>query len=172
MSEVAEKTKQEELEVRTDLEAEWQLQRRKKLIADRDEMIAFYEDRIAAVKADADFKLGFIDRALRAFFDTVPHKNTDKQEYYKLPGGKIMFKKQDPEYKREDDKVIEWLKANKGESYVKTSESLDWKALKDDTTVVGENIVNSDGVIIPGVKVIEREPKFAVEFSKEKKTNG
>ena len=35
----------EELEVRTDLEAGWQLERRKKVMADRDELISFYKER-------------------------------------------------------------------------------------------------------------------------------
>ena len=162
MSEIIENL-QDELEVRTDLEAGWQLERRKKIIADRDELISFYEDRIKAAKEDAEFKIGFIDRALLAFFNTVPHKSTKTQDYYKLPGGKLMMKRQNPEYKRDDAKVIEWLKANGGASYVKTKEELDWKTLKDDTTVVGNTIVNSDGETIPGVEVIEREAKFAVE---------
>lgn len=158
---------QEELEIRTDLEAGWQMERRKKIIDDRDELIAFYEDRIKAAKEDADFKIGFIDRALLAFFTTVPHKTTKTQVYYKLPMGKLMLKKQTPEYKRDDATTIEWLKANGGTDYVKTVENLDWASLKADATIVGNSIVNSDGEIIPGVEVIEREPKFTVEFSKK-----
>lgn len=169
MSGFIEEVKQDELQVRTDLEAGWQLERRRKIIEDRDELIAFYKESIKAVEEDAAFKLGFIDRALRGFFDTVKHKTTDTQEYYKLPGGKIMLKKQNPKFDRNDDEVIKWLKANGGAEYVKTEESLDWKSLKEDTTVVGETIVNSDGVVIPGVKVIEREPEFTVELAKPKK---
>lgn len=169
MSEFMEEVKQDELQVRTDLEAGWQLERRRKIIADRDELIAFYKERIKAAEEDADFKIGFIDRALRGYFNIVPHKKTDTQEYYKLPGGKIMLKKQNPKFERDDDEVIKWLKANGGNEYVKTEETLDWKNLKEDATVVGETIVNMDGVVIPGVKVIEREPEFTVEFTKAKK---
>lgn len=169
MSEFMEEVKQDELQVRTDLEAGWQLERRRKIIADRDELIAFYKERIKAAEEDADFKIGFIDRALRAFFDTVPHKSTKTQDYYKLPGGKLMMKRQNPEYKRDDAKTIEWLKANGGASYVKTVESLDWSNLKADSTIVGNTIVNADGEVIPGVEVVEREAKFAVELTDDKK---
>lgn len=169
MSESLHENMQEELEIRTDLEAGWQLERRRKIIEDRDELIAFYKERIKAVEEDADWKLGFIDRALRGFFETVQHKATKTQEYYLLPGGKIMMKKQAPDYDKDDKTVIAWLKDNGGADYVKTEEKLDWAALKDASTVVGETIVNSDGEVIPGVKVIEREPKFAVELSKPKK---
>lgn len=153
----------EEIEVRTDIEAKWQMERRKKIIDDRDELIAFYEDQIRAVKEDADFKLGCIDRCLYAFFMTRPHQKTKTQEYVKLSCGKLMMKKQNPEYKRDDETVIAWLKQNNGAGYVKVVESLDWANLKKDSTVVGNSIVNSDGVVIPGVEVVQKPDKFAVE---------
>ena len=164
MSEVINEVRQEEeLEIRTDIEAGWQLKRRKEIIADRDELIAFYKDRIKAVEEDAAFKIGFIDRALEFFFESVPHKKTKTQEYYQHPYGKLVLKKQAPEFKRDDKAVIDWLKQNNGTEYVKTVESLDWANLKKDTTVVGNTIVNADGEIIPGVEVIEREDKFTGE---------
>ena len=153
----------EEIEVRSDIEAGWQLERRKKLLADRDELIAFYEAQIEAVKEDADYKLGFIERALFAYFKTKKHTKTQTQEYVKLPLGKLMLKKQNPEFKRDDAKVIEWLKENGAPEFVKVEEKLDWANLKKATTIVGNAIVNTDGEIIPGVEVIEREDKFCIE---------
>ena len=153
----------DEIEVRSTIEAKWQFEQRRKIIEDRDELVSYYEDQIAKVKADADFKIGFIDRALFAFFQTVEHKKTKTQESWSIPAGKLMLKKQAPEFKRDDKAVIDWLKQNNGTEYVKTVESLDWANLKKDTTVVGNSIVNSDGEIIPGVEVIEREDKFVVE---------
>lgn len=154
---------EEEIQVRSTIEAKWQFEQRKKIIEDRDELIAYYEDQIAKVKADADYKIGFIDRALFAFFQTVEHKKTKTQESWSIPAGKLILKKQAPEFKRDEKTVIEWLKQNDGSQYVKTVESLDWANLKKDSTVVGNTIVNNDGEIIPGVEVIEREDKFVVE---------
>ena len=156
-------TSKEEIEIRSDIEAGWQLKRRKEIISDRDELISFYKDRIKAVEEDAAFKLGLIDRALFAFFKTVKHKKTATQESYQHPLGKLVLKKQAPEYKRDDKKVIAWLKDNKFDSYVKVEETLDWVALKKVVTIMGANIVNEDGEIIPGVEVVEREDKFTVE---------
>lgn len=153
----------EEIEVRTDIEAGWQLKRRKEIIADRDELIAFYKDRIAAVEKDAEFKLAGIDRALEFFFNSVPHKKTKTQEYYQHPFGKLMLKKQAPEFKRDDKTVIDWLKANKKDQFVKVEEKLDWAGLKADTTVCGTSVVTEDGEPVPGIEVVEREPKFCVE---------
>lgn len=154
----------DELEVRTDIEAGWQLKQRKEIIADRDELIDFYKARIKAVEEDAAFKLANIDRALYAFFQTVPHKKTKTQESYQHPLGKLVLKNQAPEFKRDDKAVIAWLKKSPDTiRYIKTKEELDWSSLKADTTVLGNQIVNADGEIIPGVEVVEREPKFAVE---------
>ena len=155
---------EEYIEVRSTIEAKWQFEQRRKIIADRDELISYYEDQIAKVKADADYKIGFIDRALFAFFQTVEHKKTKTQESWSIPAGKLILKKQAPEYKRDDTKVIDWLKKTpEGTQYVKTTESLDWANLKKDTTVVGKTVVNQDGEIIPGIEVVEREDKFVVE---------
>ena len=154
---------EEIVEVRSAIEAKWQFEQRKRIINDRDELISYYEDQIAKVKADAEYKIGFIDRALFAFFQTVEHKKTKTQESWSIPAGKLVLKKQAPEYKRDDKAVIEWLKANNAAQFVKVEEKLDWAGLKSETTVVGNTIVNQDGEIIPGVEVIEREPKFSVE---------
>ena len=153
----------EEIEVRSDIEAGWQLKRRKEIIADRDELIAFYEGRIKAVKEDASFKLSLIDRALFAFFKTVKHKKTATQESYTHPLGKLVLKKQAPDFDRDDKTVIEWLEQHGGGEYVKTEKKLDWAALKKATAVMGETIVTEDGEIVPGITVIEREDKFTVE---------
>ena len=165
---VTEEVIEEELEVRTDLEAGWQLERRNKIIADRDELIAFYKERIKAVEEDADFKLGFIDRALFAYFKTVKHKKTATQESYTLPGGKLVLKKQNPEYNRDDDTVIAWLKKSGATEYVKTVESLDWANLKKDATVLGDKLINADGEEIPGITVVAKPDKFTVEGGKKR----
>lgn len=166
MSEILNNIPEEEenIEVRSTIEAKWQFEQRRKIIEDRDELVAYYKDQIAKVKADADYKIGFIDRALFAFFQTVEHKKTKMQESWSIPAGKLMLKKQAPEFKRDEKTVIDWLKQTpEGSQYVKTVESLDWDNLKKVSTVVGNAIVTADGEIIPGVEVIEREDKFVVE---------
>lgn len=160
-----EKTMQGEivLQIRTDIEAKWQLDRRKALVSDSEELIAFYKAQMYAVKADTEYKLGFIDRALFEFFKTQKHHKTDKQESYKLPNGKLVLKKQDPEYKIDDKKVIEWLKKNNGTAYIKTKEELNWIQLKKDTSVLNGQLVTVDGEFVPGIEVVERDEKFSVE---------
>ena len=169
---IPENNEPEEIEVRSDIEAGWQLKRRKEIIADRDELIAFYKERIKAVEEDAAFKIGMIDRALYAFFLTVPHKRTKTQESYSHPLGKLLMKKQNPEYKHDDKTVIAWLEKNNGTQYIKTKKELDWAGLKsagevvDGKLVIGETITDDGEIIqitVPGVEVIDREEKFVVE---------
>ena len=169
MSEITkEEIMQDELEVRTDIEAGWQMERRNKIEKDLEEIVSFYEGRIKAAKDDAAFKIGFIDRALRGYFMTLPHKKTKTEESVTLACGKLMFKVQNPEYRRDDEKTIAWLKENDGAGYVKTEEKLDWASLKKDAKIVGSSLVDANGEVIPGVEVIEREPEFKVVPNRKK----
>lgn len=81
----------------------------------------------------------------------------------KLPHGTIRFKKQQPEYIKDEEKLIDWAKTSGKVEYVKVKESIDWANLKKDAEVVGENLVDPEtGEVIEGVRVVEREDKFEV----------
>ena len=147
----------------TDAKAGWALDKIREARADRDRWVEWYKAQIEKITAQTDFDTMNLERMLADYFATVPHKQTKTQESYALPGGKLVLKTQNPEFKRDDKTVIEWLKQNGGERYVKIEEKLDWSALKGDTAVFDGNIVNVDGEIIPGIEVIEREAKFVVE---------
>ena len=147
----------------TDLQAMMVIEKRKKAIEEFETLEAYFKERIKRAKEETEERIANYDRSLRVFFDSVPHEKTKTQESVKLPGAKLVMKKQNPEYKRDDKTVIEWLKANGGDTYIKTKEELDWAGLKANTAVFDGQIVNGDGEIIPGIEVIEREPKFAVE---------
>jgi phage host-nuclease inhibitor protein Gam len=97
----------------------------------------------------------------------VPHKVTKTQENYALPSGKLVFKKQQPEYTRDDAALVEWLKENGGEQYVITKESVDWSSLKATLNVVGDTVADKNGQVIPCISVEERPDVFKVELRKE-----
>ena len=140
---------------------------------DADYIKAWHNEQAKKAQEQADFEVERIKTYLREYFNTVPHHKTKTQESFSFPGGKLMMKKQNPEYKRDDKTVIEWLKANKGTEFIKTKEELAWQELKDASTgVVDGKIVlreetNDDGEIIqitvPGIEVIPREDKFEIE---------
>jgi phage host-nuclease inhibitor protein Gam len=148
----------------TDAKAEWALQKIREARADRDRWVAWYTDKIKEIKEQTDFDTMNLERMLAEYFATVPHKKTKTQESYKLPGGKLVLKTQNPEYKRDDKAVIEWAKATKGmEQFVKVKEELAWQELKDATEVFEGHIVTEDGEIVPGIEVVNRDAKFSVE---------
>ena len=147
----------------TDAKAGWALQKIKEARADRDAWVAWYQQKIREITEQTDFNTMNLERMLAEYFQTVPHKKTKTQETYSLPGGKLILKVQNPEYKRDDKAVIDWLKENNLSDFVKVKEELNWADLKAKTAVFEGHIVTEDGEIVPGVEVVEREAKFVVE---------
>jgi phage host-nuclease inhibitor protein Gam len=162
MSEI-ERVESDGFVIDTDAKAEWALKKIREARADRDKWVAWYTDKIAEIKAQTDFDTMNLENMLAEYFATVPHKKTKTQESYKLPGGKLVLKTQNPEYNRDDARVIDWLKKNGQAQFVKVEEKLDWAALKGATAVFDGHIVTEDGEIIDGVEVINRDAKFVVE---------
>lgn len=147
----------------TDAKAGWALKKIAEARSDRDTWVAWYESKINEIKEQTDFETMRLEMMLAEYFATVPHKKTKTQESYSLPGGKLILKTQNPEYKRDDKKVIAWLKENSGGQYVKVKEELDWAGLKAATAVIGDKVATEDGEFVPGIEVIERDAKFVVE---------
>lgn len=164
MSEIAYETPIEEgFVIDTDAKAEWALKKIKEAREDCERWVAWYKEQIKKMEEQTAFNTMNLEHMLAAYFQTVPHKSTKTQESYALPGGKLVLKKQNAEYKRDDKAVIEWLKANGGEQFVNITEGLDWAGLKAKSAVVGGKLFDENGEEIPGVEVIEREAKFVVE---------
>ena len=154
----------EEFVVDSDAKAAWALRKIKEAREDRDTWVAWYEKKIEEIKAQTDFDTMNLEKMLAEYFATVPHKKTKTQETYSLPDGKLILKTQNPEFKRDDKTVIDWLKKQEnGGKFIKVSESLNWEGLKKETAIFNGNVVDENGEIIPGITVNEREPKFVVE---------
>ena len=147
----------------SDAKALWALKKIKEAREDRDFWLSWYKQKEKEITEQTDFDTMNLERMLADYFATVPHKSTKTQESYTLPGGKLILKKQNPEYTRDDSTVIEWLKTNKMPQFVKIEEKLDWAGLKAATAVFEGNVVTEDGEIIPGITVTDREAKFVVE---------
>lgn len=149
----------------TDAKAEWALKKIKEARADRDKWVAWYNAKIKEITEQTDFDTMNLERMLAEYFQTVPHKKTKTEESYKLPGGKLFIKKQNPEfdYKTHQEETIAWCKKNNLLDFVKTKEELNWSELKKVTGVFEGNVVTEDGEIVPGITVTERPDKFVVE---------
>jgi len=150
-------------QIKDDAEAEECIQAIKAAEAD----VAFWKNYYAeALQKIAEASQRIIDNntaRLEAYFDTLPHKKTKTQESYPLPSAKLVRKHQDPEFVRDDEELLSWLKDNNGEKFIKVKESPDWAGLKKTLTVLGETVVDENGEIIPCIKATERPDVFKVE---------
>lgn len=163
----------ERFEVDNDMKAEWVLSKIRRIRADQkketDELtrqMQFYKDQMDIIARNADEAVAFFESMLTGYFAERLEggftKSTKTQTTYKLPTGKLVLKKQAPEYERKDEDLLPWLKANRPD-LVKVTESANWAELKKSIKINGENVVTADGEVIPGVKVTVREDKFEVE---------
>ena len=157
--------------IEDDQTAEWCMNEIRKANAEKEKWKKFYDERYQIVCNDADRTIANMESILQTYFEKVPHKVTDTQENYTLPSGKLVFKKQAPEYQRNDDDVIKWLHENASSpsDFIKTKETLNWAEMKKHVTVMGDTVADEDGQIIPCIKVVERPDVFKVELKKEER---
>ena len=165
----------ERFEVDNDMKAEWVLTKIRRIRADqrkeRDELtrqMQFYKDQMDLIDKQADDEVAWFESMLLPYFadrmDGGFTKSTKTQIAYKLPTGKLMLKKQNPKYERNDAELLPWLKANRPD-LVKVEESPNWAELKKTVKVMGDGVVTDDGELVPGVKVTEQEDRFEVEVN-------
>ena len=155
----------------TDQKAEWALGKIKEHRAEAERMAAVCDaeiERYAQIKQEAIDKAakdsGYLESLLFAYFSTVPHKATKTQETYKLPSGVLKQKIREPEYKREEADILKWLTEQGLDSLIETKTAPKWAELKKGITANGEQAIYAEtGEIIPGVKIVERDPVFVVE---------
>ena len=168
LNEIIEQYEDDGYSIKDDRGAEYALKRIKETQAEVDAFRAYYDEQIAKMQSRADGVRNFYEGHLERYFNKVPHKVTKTTESYELPSAKLVWKQQAPEYVRDEEKVLEWLKANDGGEFVKVKESLDWAGLKKMVEVSGSEVVLADtGEVVPGISVQYREPKFDVTFKKE-----
>lgn len=168
MSEAVEMIEQYEddgFSIKDDRGAEYAIKRIKETQAEVEKFREYYDEQIRKMQERADGIRQFYLAHLNRYFDGVPHKVTKTQESYELPSAKLVWKQQSPEYVREEDAIIKFLKENDYPDFIKTKESVDWSGLKKSVDVIGEScFLKETGECVPGVTVVYREPKFDVSF--------
>jgi HD superfamily phosphodiesterase len=79
-----------------------------------------------------------------------------------LPYGKIALKKQQPEFQKDEEALMEYAKQT---GYIKVKESTDWATLKKQCEVINGHLVDKEtGEVVPGVSVKERDDKFELKL--------
>lgn len=155
--------------VKNDDDAEWIIEQTNEELVESARYRLALENRIKGLeeklrKLDESDKY-LIERRnsyLIEYFETIDDKFKKKsktQEKYRLPSGEIIKKYPSPEYKRDSNKLLDWIKSNNMNDYVEVKETPKWNELKKVTEIVGNNVVYIDtGEIVEGVELIERPP--------------
>ena len=126
-------------------------------------MILHYEEQMKKAEEGLEKKTAYLKGQLEQYFDSVEKRRTKTQEVYKLPSGTLRRKYPGPQFKRDDDALVKWLKERNMNEYVKVKETADWASLKKMVQIAGDKIVDENGEVVEGITVVDRPPVFEVE---------
>lgn len=160
---------QEQWEISNDSEAEWLIDKVNEDLIEinRFELsltnkIEILKERLEKVKKEKENKISRRDSYLLRYFEDIPEelkKKSKTMEKYRLPSGEIIKKYPAPEFKRDNDTLVNWLKENRMTEFIEVKESAKWADLKKATKTIGSSVVLEEtGEIIEGIEVIERAP--------------
>lgn len=117
----------------------------------------------------------FFTALLQEYYEPRFMTNPDKKTY-KLPSGKVQRRTQQPQFDRDNEALLAWLKQREMTDYIEVKETPKWGELKQQVQVVGEHVVIKDGPlkgeIIDGVEVVHRPPIFRVVTTEGDDGNG
>lgn len=83
----------------------------------------------------------------------------------KTPFGNFSLKKQQPQFVKEEKLLMEYAKSA-GKVNEKTTLSVDWAAIKKESQLVDGKLIDPNGEVVPGVKVVEQDDKATVTLNK------
>ena len=160
----------DEYRIEDDQQANWAVKQILKDRADTNRLIALADAEIKALHDQRkslmkrqESREGYLKALLMGYFESVePSTTTKTQTTYKLLAGKLVKKRQQPEFKRDDAAMVAWAKDN-APAYVQVKESVAWGELKKATETQGDKVIYKDtGEVVPGVVAIERPDVFEV----------
>jgi phage host-nuclease inhibitor protein Gam len=90
-----------------------------------------------------------------------------KRRTINAPSGLVSLRKQEPEFEKDDDKLIAWLEENGKREFVKVKKQTDWAGFKKQLVDVMEDgtVVTVDGELIPveAIRATKRPDKLYVK---------
>ena len=106
---------------------------------------------------------------LRELFEQVPQTETKTQRKEKLLSGDVVVKKSKLDFEKDNDKLLEWAKANQREDLISRKETLTfkWADFKKDLLATPNGIVEvatGELLDIPGLEVIKTEEKLEIKY--------
>lgn len=135
---------------------------RLKDLADRE--ISRINERVEQAKRRYEADSAFLTNCLSNYFQTVPHRKTKTTEKYQLLHGTLTLKLGGTDYKRDDAKLIAWLKENGREDLIRVKEEPAWGDLKKQIEAVGGSVVIKDtGEILEGIEAMQAPDTFKID---------
>ena len=116
----------------------------------------FREDKIRPL----DNQIAFYEEALKTF--AMNEYNETNRKTIKLPNGTLSIRKQPPKYIYSDEEVLNFLKENNLNNYIRTKEEVNKKDLKKAAKITNNNQMVINGKEVPGVVVVPQDDKFEV----------
>lgn len=161
---------EQQFRIQTDEQANWALRKIAKIRKQMADDQALAEAEIQRIRLWLDRETEKLQRH-EHFFTTLlqnyhreilaqdPHRRT-----ISLPAGTIQFRRQQPEYERDEHALVAWLEANNLLDFVKIEKHADWANFKKVIRPAGQQAVNLfTGEAVEGITVREREDKFIVD---------
>lgn len=133
------------------------------------EKIETYKNRLKMVEKEKEFIEGNAKHKLAIYMehhiDPKLLKKTKTQVKYQLPTGEIVKKFPKPKIKRDNNKLLDWVKEKEElKDYIKVKESVAWGELKKQTEQIGDKVVMKEtGEIVEGVELEDREPTIEIK---------
>lgn len=130
------------------------------------EEIEAIQDALTTATSSLNHSTEFLSGHLRAYFNTVKHKETATQESYKLLSGSLVMKKASQKVIKTDDaELIKYLKASGQKEFIKTKEEPAWGDFKKNLVINEDSVVDmATGEVIDCVKVEDVPEEFKVKF--------
>lgn len=119
--------------------------------------ISYYEKRIEQEKQRIDRIKSFYAVKLKEYFDSL---NVKKR---RLPSIVLEYRKQRPECTWKEETVVEFLKENSMQEYLRIKTYPAKDKLKKIIKIINGKPVLPDGQILEGLQIIEREPMFSIK---------
>lgn len=105
----------------------------------------------------------YLKHLLLEYMATVKTKATKTQETYQLLSGKLVKKFPTTDYKKDDERLLEWAKESAPE-FVKVKESVDWAEMKKHVAIAGDGRVAIDGEIVDCIRAEEKPGRLDIKF--------
>ena len=158
--------------VDNDVKADWTLRKIAEIQNERDTMLAFYDGQIKKAKEQADQRISYLMEHLRRYTACVPMKETKTQSKYSLPSGDLVLKKPSVAFRRDDEKLLKWLKDSDNGDLIAVKMSPAWAEIKKAITVVdGKAVFTDTGEIVDGVEPYMTEAELVIRSNKKGEDN-